>query len=475
MSGPVTPSHPRHPLSLGSERIPALDLAFSMLREAWEGFDTARPGQPPPSASTLSLLAGGLPEQGVGALAALQEAEGLLDESLAQSRPRFFGYVGSSGLEVGVLAEALSAAHDVNLASVAAAATMVEQQTLHWVGEFLGFGETSGVVTSGGMVSNLTALAAARERALPGSRHTGLDGRATLYVSEEAHSSVDRSAELLGIGSKAIRAIPIDADRRMDVSALDEQLHQDHANGHVPVAVVGTAGTTLTGAVDPLRAIAEVCAAHKVWFHVDGAYGLPAAATQAAGYLFDGIGLADSATVDAHKWLFVPKACGILLVRDGTTLRHAFGHDASYMVDAEENPVERTLEYSRPFRALKLWAAFRAHGASAFRAALEENIRLARCLADLVRTQPDLEVVVEPQLSTVPFRRIPRRGSANEHNAAIARRMQREGDAYVTSAVVDGQTVLRPCITNFRTTEDDITALVEIVQRTGLALEAEVS
>ena len=178
---------------------------------------------------------------------------------------------------------------------------------------------------------------------------------------------------------------------------------------------------------------------------------------------------------NAHKWLFVPKACGILLVRDGTTLRHAFGHDASYMVDAEENPVERTLEYSRPFRALKLWAAFRAHGASAFRAALEENIRLARCLADLVRTQPDLEVVVEPQLSTVPFRRIPRRGSANEHNAAIARRMQREGDAYVTSAVVDGQTVLRPCITNFRTTEDDITALVEIVQRTGLALEAEVS
>ena len=207
-------------LSLGDERLPALELAFGILRESWEGFDWARPGQPPPSEQTLALLSEPLPVEGIGALAALREAEMLLDESLAQSRPRFFGYVGSSGLEVGVLAASLSAAHDVNLASVAAAATMVERQTIGWVGEFVGFGRTGGVVTSGGMVSNLTALTAARERALPGSRRAGLDGRGTLYVSAEAHSSINRSAEILGVGSESVRAILIDADRGMDVEIL---------------------------------------------------------------------------------------------------------------------------------------------------------------------------------------------------------------------------------------------------------------
>jgi len=459
------------PLSLGSERITALDTAFEILRDAWEGFDTARPGQPQPSDRTIALLSEDLPTAGIGVIAALREAESLLDQSLAQSRPRFFGYVGSSGLEVGVLAEALSASHDVNLASVAAAATLVEQQTIRWVGEFIGFGPTSGVVTSGGMLSNLTALAAARERALPGSRRTGLDGRGTLYVSAEAHSSVDRSAELLGLGSDSIRAIAIDAHRRMDVTALDASLRRDKADGRVPIAVVATAGTTLTGAVDPLRQIAGLCSEHGVWFHVDGAYGLPAAATRTAAHLFDGISLADSATIDAHKWLFVPKACGILLMRDTVALRETFGHTTSYMVDAEENPVDRTLEYSRPFRSLKLWTAFRAHGADAFRDALEENLRLAQLLADLVRDTPQLELIVEPQLSTVPFRRIPTHGSVDEHNSAIAKRMQQEGDAYITSAVVDGMTVLRPCITNFRTSADDLRALIEIIQRTGEKLE----
>lgn len=474
------------PLSLGDERLPALELAFGMLREAWQGFDRARPGQPPPSDQTLSLLSEPLPQTGVGALRALKEAERLLDESLAQSRPRFFGYVGSSGLEVGVLAEALSASHDVNLASLAAAATMVEQQTIGWVGEFVGFGRVGGVVTSGGMISNLTALAVARERALPGSRRQGLDGRGTLYVSVEAHSSIDRSAELLGIGSASVRGIPIDADRRMDVDALRDQLGLDLAQGRVPIAVVATAGTTLTGAVDPLAEIAAVCREHDLWFHVDGAYGLPAAATPRASHLFAGIEHADSATIDAHKWLYVPKACGILLVRDPQALRRTFAHDASYMVDADENPVDRTLEYSRPFRALKLWAALRAHGAQAFRRALGSNLEVAAGLAERIRAHPQLQLVVEPQLSIVPFRHLPAKVAIDglhddgldedapeidAHNAELARRMQDEGDVYVTSAVVDGRTVLRPCITNFRTTGADVDALIDTVLRTGHALE----
>ena len=462
-------------LSLGQDRITALETAFDILRDAWEGFDSARPGQPPTSAKSLALLSQVVPSGGIGAIAALREAEAFLDESLAQSRPRFFGYVGSSGLEVGVLAEALSASHDVNMASVAATATMVEQQTIQWVSEFVGFGAAHGVITSGGMLSNLTALAVAREQALPGTRQTGSDGRGTLYISVEAHSSIDRSAELLGLGSNAVRAIPIDENRRMDVRALESQIQADIANGFVPVAVVATAGTTLTGAVDPIRAISDVCKLHGVWLHVDGAYGLPAAATESAGALFDGINLADSATIDAHKWLFVPKACGVLLMRNNGALLTTFGHAASYMVDVEENPVDRTLEYSRPFRSLKLWVAFRAHGADAMRAALEDNVQLAQRLADRVVETSNLELVVKPQLSIVPFRRIPERGSIDQHNSSIAKQMQLDGDAYVTSAIVDGKTVLRPCFTNFRTSLEDVRELLDIVERTGARLERQES
>jgi aromatic-L-amino-acid decarboxylase len=462
-------------LSLGQDRITALETAFDILRDAWEGFDSARPGQPPTSAKSLALLSQVVPSGGIGAIAALREAEAFLDESLAQSRPRFFGYVGSSGLEVGVLAEALSASHDVNMASVAATATMVEQQTIQWVSEFVGFGAAHGVITSGGMLSNLTALAVAREQALPGTRQTGSDGRGTLYISVEAHSSIDRSAELLGLGSNAVRAIPIDENRRMDVRALESQIQADIANGFVPVAVVATAGTTLTGAVDPIRAISDVCKLHGVWLHVDGAYGLPAAATESAGALFDGINLADSATIDAHKWLFVPKACGVLLMRNNGALLTTFGHAASYMVDVEENPVDRTLEYSRPFRSLKLWVAFRAHGADAMRAALEDNVQLAQRLADMVVETSNLELVVKPQLSIVPFRRIPERGSIDQHNSSIAKQMQLDGDAYVTSAIVDGKTALRPCFTNFRTSLEDVRELLDIVERTGARLERQES
>ena len=192
--------------------------------------------------------------------------------------------------------------------------------------------------------------------------------------------------------------------------------------------MVATAGTTLTGAVDPVGAIAEVVDGSGAWLHVDGAYGVPAACTELVGHLFAGLDRADSVSVDAHKWLFVPKACGILLVRDPGPLRTAFRHDASYMVEDEGNayPVDSTMEYSRPFRALKLWTALRAHGAQAFRDAITTTIELARELAQAVRERPGLELLVdEPELSTVPFRRIPAHGDVDEHNLRLAGRCRR--------------------------------------------------
>lgn len=462
-------------LSLRNERAEALEHGLTLLREAWRSFDQPRPTQPPVSAETLAMLEMPLPEEGLGVHAALDDAERVLNESLAQSRPRFFGYVGSSGLESSVLADALASSHDVNLASESAAAQHVERQTLRWVGELLGFPTRGGIFTSGGMLSNLTALMAARTRMLPESRESGLAGvSATLYASDDAHSSVERAAEVMGIGRRAVRRVPVDVRRRMDPNRLAEVLARDVAAGHRPIAVVATAGTTLTGAVDPLDDIADVLEGSDVWLHVDGAYGLPAAATEAARGLFAGLARADSASVDAHKWLYVPKACGVLLVADPAPLYAAFHHDAAYMLDETDyvHPVDMTLEYSRPFRSLKLWTAIRAHGAQAFRDAIERNIELARELTRQVVSTPNLELVVgEPDLSTVPFRRLPSSGDVDDHNVRLARAMQEDGRVYVTSAVIDGRACLRPCIVNFRTTSDDVRALLEVAEEIGRTLE----
>jgi aromatic-L-amino-acid/L-tryptophan decarboxylase len=463
------------PLALGEARTETLEHGLALILESWRGFDRARSYQPPIAEHIRALLDQGLPQSGIGPHAALDEVSEILDESLAHSRPRFFGYVGSSGLELGVLADALAGSHDINLAASAAAADLVERQTLRWVGDLVGYPAAWGTFTSGGMLSNLTALTAARERAQPGCRIDGCDGRGVVYASVEAHSSVERAVEVLGLGRRALRPIEIDAARRMRPDALAAAIDRDVAEGLRPVAVVATAGTTLTGAVDPIRAVAEVCAAHGVWLHVDGAYGLPAAATASARHLFDGLELADSAALDGHKWLFVPKACGVLLVRNRADLEAAFSHDAPYIPEIEfgEHPVEWTLEYSRPFRALKLWLALRAHGAEAFREAIEHDLELARLVADLVRSADDLELMTEPALSIVPFRHVPSRGDPDAHNRRLVGALQRDGRVYVTGAVVDGRWCLRPCIVNYRTSADDARALVDVVREVGRRIESE--
>ena len=463
---------PDRPLRLDAPREEVLAHAAKLVEEAWRSFDRYRPEEPALDERVRGLLGAGLPGEPVSVHEALDDAARILDESIAQPRPRYFAFIGSSGLEIGAIGDLLAHTYDINLAVDARAATQIEHQAVRWVSEFVGFPATIGAFTSGGTISNVTALAAAREQALPGARTEGLSGRRlTVYCSAEVHYSITRAVELLGIGSNNLRDLPIDDARRLRPDALAEALDRDIAAGVLPVAVVATAGTTLTGAIDPIDEIADVCAERGVWLHVDGAYGMPAASVPTHASLFRGIERADSVSVDAHKWLYLPKACGVVLVREHGTLTRAFAHEQGYLPHQqyELHAVDITLEYSRPFRALKLWLAFRAHGAPQFREAIAQNLREADLLYRTASEADDFETMSEPpQLSIVPIRHAPAGvADLDAHNDALAKAIQLDGRVYLASALIDGHVWLRPCFVNFRTTEDDVVAIVDVARELG--------
>jgi aromatic-L-amino-acid/L-tryptophan decarboxylase len=272
-----------------------------------------------------------------------------------------------------------------------------------------------------------------------------------------------------------VRPIVLDGERRMRPDALASAIDRDLADGITPVAVVATAGTTLTGAIDPIQPLAELCGERGVWLHVDGAYGLAAAGLPEMSGAFAGLDRADSVSLDAHKWLYLPKACGVILVRRREDLHDSFAHDEDYLPHQrmESHAVDVTLEYSRPFRALKLWLAFRVHGADAFRRALRRNLRQAQLLYEEIGRHADLEALGRPQLSIVPFRHLPAGvADVDGHNARLARELQRDARVYVAPAMIDGRVYLRPCIVNFRTSDADVLALVEIAREVGNRLAA---
>ncbi len=461
---------PDRPLRLDAPREEALEHAAKLVAEAWRSFDRPRPEEPPLDEGLRALLQAGLPQEPVSVHEALDDAARALDESIAQPRPRYFAFIGSSGLEIGALGDLLASTYDMNLAVDARAATMIEQQAVGWVGEFVGYPATNGAFTSGGTISNMTALAAARERALPGSRAAGLGGlRAAVYASAEVHYSITRAVELLGIGSDRLRDIPIDGEHRMRPDLLARAIDRDVADGVTPVAVVVTAGTTLTGAIDPIAPIADVCEERGIWLHVDGAYGLPAASVVPD--RFAGVERADSISVDAHKWLYVPKACSLALVREPGALSQTFAHEQGYLPHQQHelHAADITLEYSRPLRALKLWLAFRAHGADQFRDAIRRNLAEAQLLHRVASERPGFETFdAAPHLSIVPLRHAPKGVSdLNAHNQALAEAIQADGRVYLASALIEGKVWLRPCFVNYRTTDDDVLAILDVAEELG--------
>jgi aromatic-L-amino-acid decarboxylase len=456
----------------------------------------ARPvtrGESPQQVRKL-LGADRMPERGVPASELLPEATRLLiDHSLFNGHPRFWGYITASPAPIGILADLLASAINPNVgaAILSPVASEIEAQSLRWIADLIGYPRTGGVLVSGGNVANLVGFFAARQAKVgPSLRTDGLygdDAKLVAYVSTEVHTWIDKAAELSGLGNKQVRRIPVDADLRMDVAALETQIRVDLAEGHRPFVVVGNAGTVGTGAVDPLPAIAQVAKKYDLWFHVDGAYGGPAAMLPDAPADLKGLRAADSIALDPHKWLYAPLEAGCVLVKDPQVLIDTFSHRPAYYRfegTADDPPInyhEFGLQNSRGFRALKVWLALRQVGREGYVRMLGDDIALAVALAERVEAHEELELATR-QLSIATFRYVPRglakggRPTAaylDKLNEAILGRLQKEGEAFVSNALVHGRFMLRACIVNFRTTLADVEALAGIVVRVGRELDAE--
>jgi len=433
-----------------------------------------------------------LPEQPEDAAALVERAAAMLfDHSLFNGHPRFFGYITSSPAPIGMLGDLLAAALNQNVGAwkLAPLATEIEAQTIRWIAEFIGFPATcGGLLVSGGNMANIVCLLAARAAKAPGVRESGVaaaGARLLAYASAETHTWIQKAADLSGLGTSAIRWIPVDDRQRMDVAALRTQIEQDRRDGHRPFLVVGTAGSVSTGAIDPLGGIAAVCREYDLWFHVDGAYGALAAQMPDVPDDLRELTHADSVAVDPHKWLYTPLEAGCVLVRDPAALRAAFSyHPAYYHFDEDAvNYFDYGPQNSRGFRALKVWLALRQVGRAGYRQMIGDDMRLARRLYQLMDAHADFEAASQ-SLSITTFRYVPpdlraRLGIAavetylDRLNQVLLTRLEQSGEAFLSNAIVGGRFMLRACIVNFHTAEEDVEALPPLLLRLGRDADAQ--
>ncbi|MGK5740385.1 pyridoxal phosphate-dependent decarboxylase family protein [Micromonospora sp. URMC 103] len=404
--------------------------------------------------------------------------------------PRFFGYISAPGTAVASVADLLASALNANLPAwrSAPAPTELEHVVIDWIKEALGCDPgADGLLMSGGSMANFTALAAARHRhcgdAVAAQGAGAHPAPLRVYVSTKSHHSVHKAAALLGIGRANVREIAVDDRFRMDVDDLVRRIEEDLAAGAEPFCVVATAGTVVTGAVDPLREIAAVARRYGLWLHVDACYGGFARLAPSARPLFDGLSEADSISLDPHKWLYLPADCGCLIYRDPEAARAAFAlDDADYVRITQTQPAEAFAfwdygpDLSRRFRALKLWMLMAYAGTRALGEAIESNLDCARHLADLVAASDDFELLAPVELSIFCFRYLPpaartaARTAADEEaldrlNERILTVLQQGGSSYLSNASVDGRFALRGCVVNYRTTRRDMEVLLDDVRR----------
>ncbi len=490
----------------GREQRAPLDMSAEEFREAGHALIDAlaaffeslgtRPVTRAKGAGAIRDLIGrgALPAAGTPARELLESVVPLLGEhSLHNGHPRFFGYITSSAAPLGALADLLAAAINTNVGlwDLSPVASEIEAQTVRWLAELIGFPQPcGGIMVSGGNVANILAFVAARRAKVPWNvRADGLYAdprRLTVYASRETHTWIEKAADLSGIGTSSIRWVEADDDQRVKLDALEAQIARDLAAGCFPFLVVGTAGNVSTGAVDPLQEIAQIGKRHGLWFHVDGAYGAPAAALAESPPDLKALSLADSVALDPHKWLYCPLEAACTLVRDPNALMNAFSYRPPYYhfgADAQESGFdyyEHGVQNSRGFRALKVWLCLKHIGRSGYEQSIRDDIALARHLHSAVRAQAELQPGTQ-NLSITTFRYRPAAARDDDAwreyldalNTAVLSAVQKEGECYLSNAVIGSRQFLRACIVNFRTRAADVEALAAIVARTGRRLDAQ--
>ena len=408
----------------------------------------------------------------------------VLPYPLGNIHPRFWAWVIGTGTPLGVLAEMLAATMNSNVGGADHAAIAVEAQVLGWLKEMMGFPESaSGLLVSGGSMANLVGLAVARNaRAERDVAEQGLAAARpmTLYASTETHNSVKKAASVLGLGWSGLRSIPVDAELRIDVAALEKAIAADRAAGRHPFCVVANAGTVNTGAFDPIERIADLCAREGLWLHVDGAFGALAALCEPLRPLVRGMERADSLAFDLHKWMSMPFEAGCVLVRDAERHRAAFTSPADYLTHATRGtaaggfwPSDYGMQLSRGFRALKIWMSLKEHGVRRYAEAIEQNVRQARELAEAVDRHPELERVAPAPLNIVCFRYAVAgwdEAALERLNQEILYQLQEQGIAVPSSTRLNGRFALRVANVNHRTRREDLALLVDEVVTRGRAL-----
>ena len=471
---------------LGHDLVDSLATLFAGMRERPVAAGTT------PSAIRLELGTGGIPENGEDPGKLLESAaEILFQNSTFNGHPKFFGYITAPPAPIGVLGELLAAGVNANVGawSLSPVATEIERQTVSWIAEFIGFPTScGGIFVSGGNMANMVCMLVARSAKL--SELSGIGGaelneKFRIYASSETHTWIEKAVDIMGLGSVAYRKIPADETRRIRIDALRSAIAEDRNAGLIPLAIIGTAGTVSTGDIDPLREIQALCDEEGIWFHVDGAYGAPAAALPDASDDLKALSGADSVAVDPHKWLYAPIEAGCSLIRDQSRLRQTFAHHPPYyhFGDAEGEPVFNFHEFgpqnSRGFRALKVWLALRHVGRAGYVKMIGDDCELARVMFESVKESEYLDPVSR-ELSITTFAFVPpdvpsddrRQDYLNELNTELLSELQQNGEVYFSNAVVNGRFLLRACIVNFRTTAEDVRTSVEIVVRTGLEVHS---
>jgi aromatic-L-amino-acid/L-tryptophan decarboxylase len=414
--------------------------------------------------------------------------EHVLPYPMGNSHPRFYGFINATADPVGTMADYLASAMNPNCWGGDHAAIHVEAAALRWIAAMIGYPpQAEGILVSGGSMANFTALAAARRAMTPSNvREDGLAGpggpRLTVYASDQVHHCVDKAVDLLGIGTAQLRKIPTDERFRISTAGLARAVAADRAAGFTPAIVVGNAGTVNTGAIDPLDELADLCRREGLWFHADGAYGALASMVPKLRPLFSGLERADSLAADPHKWLYVPYEAGATFVREPGRLAATFRKFPEYLASDPESPfpgpawyAERGVELSRGFKALKVWMGIQTHGRRAYVEQIENDVQLARFLSDEVDRRKDFERLAEPVLSIANFRYRPAgRNLPDEDldrvNRRIIHRLVGDGSFFLAPTILKRRTALRVSITNFRTHEDDLVALLDEVERVGRSI-----